>query len=580
LGQPQNNFANSQFNQQPQYNDRNLSNYDNVQYSTQDNGNTRYLPAQNSNHPDNYNGNNSYYDPGSNRTQNQQFTQYQAHPSNQSSHPPYVDNNARFNDLSVYPNMQARGEPQNYQQTSQAQARGSYGGPQYQGSYQNQYVPPHQYQQQNKHQEYNSGPSSTYPNSSTKTQRNLHEELERIEQAYAELNLLKLSTHKHKLGREHKLKELKTAISKYSGILLEMYEDKSGLRAKEIKKTGENRGINEFYNQLAEINIYYRRNPGTISGSLELQYSTYSKAPETKEEYELRMKKLKKRLRQDKVYDSSGLTFGHSKLEKDILEKKAEVSKRKSGENTEDVEDLDEPEYFMNAADEAKLDSMFSGEESMGFIERYSPLTTPVEIQNAYNNYTMNQPEADKKPKENGETAKKSIEGKIYCEAYTIANVERKQSLTEQERNQEAEINDEEIDLSEEEESEHIYNPLKLPLGWDGKPIPYWLYKLHGLRVEYTCEICGNYIYRGRKAYDLHFQEARHSNNMRKLGIPNTKQFHDISRIEDAVSLWEKIKNQKNSEISVLDTFEEFEDTEGNVFNRKTYEDLKRQGLL
>lgn len=37
------------------------------------------------------------------------------------------------------------------------------------------------------------------------------------------------------------------------------------------------------------------------------------------------------------------------------------------------------------------------------------------------------------------------------------------------------------------------YNPLKLPLGWDGKPIPYWLYKLHGLNMEFKCEICGNY---------------------------------------------------------------------------------------
>ena len=26
-----------------------------------------------------------------------------------------------------------------------------------------------------------------------------------------------------------------------------------------------------------------------------------------------------------------------------------------------------------------------------------------------------------------------------------------------------------------------IYNPLNLPLGWDGKPIPFWLYKLHGM---------------------------------------------------------------------------------------------------
>jgi hypothetical protein len=36
---------------------------------------------------------------------------------------------------------------------------------------------------------------------------------------------------------------------------------------------------------------------------------------------------------------------------------------------------------------------------------------------------------------------------------------------------------------------EPIYNPLNLPIGWDGKPIPYWLYKLHGLGTEFKCEI-------------------------------------------------------------------------------------------
>ena len=35
--------------------------------------------------------------------------------------------------------------------------------------------------------------------------------------------------------------------------------------------------------------------------------------------------------------------------------------------------------------------------------------------------------------------------------------------------------------LDSDEEDEFVYNPLKLPMGWDGKPIPYWLYKLHGL---------------------------------------------------------------------------------------------------
>ena len=37
------------------------------------------------------------------------------------------------------------------------------------------------------------------------------------------------------------------------------------------------------------------------------------------------------------------------------------------------------------------------------------------------------------------------------------------------------------------EEDEFIYNPLKLPLGYDGKPIPYWLYKLHGLNQVRIC---------------------------------------------------------------------------------------------
>lgn len=60
----------------------------------------------------------------------------------------------------------------------------------------------------------------------------------------------------------------------------------------------------------------------------------------------------------------------------------------------------------------------------------------------------------------------------------------------------------------DEQESGKIYNPLKLPLGWDGKPIPYWLYKLHGLGVEYSCEICGGFKYMGRKAFERHFQVA------------------------------------------------------------------------
>ena len=45
-------------------------------------------------------------------------------------------------------------------------------------------------------------------------------------------------------------------------------------------------------------------------------------------------------------------------------------------------------------------------------------------------------------------------------------------------------------------------------------------------------------------------------------------------------TVWETLdqKNKVNSTASELT--EEFEDANGNVFSRKTYEDLKRQGLL
>ena len=111
------------------------------------------------------------------------------------------------------------------------------------------------------------------------------------------------------------------------------------------------------------------------------------------------------------------------------------------------------------------------------------------------------------------------------------------QSFAERQKDEEAmEVSEaeEEKEEAESDDDKPIYNPLNLPLGWDGKPIPYWLYKLYGLGEEFKCEICGNHSYWGRRAFDNHFQEWRHHNGMRCLGIPNTKHFHDITKIEDA----------------------------------------------
>lgn len=132
----------------------------------------------------------------------------------------------------------------------------------------------------------------------------------------------------------------------------------------------------------------------------------------------------------------------------------------------------------------------------------------------------------------------------------------------------------------EEDDEEFVYNPLNIPLDWNGKPIPYWLYKTQGLGVEYKCEICGGQSYWGRKNYEKHFTEAKHSYGMKCLGIPNTPHFFDVTQIEDVVNLYNKIKKDlKKKEFDVLND-EEYEDNDGNVMDRRTYEDLARQGLL
>lgn len=163
----------------------------------------------------------------------------------------------------------------------------------------------------------------------------------------------------------------------------------------------------------------------------------------------------------------------------------------------------------------------------------------------------------------------------------TRINVERRQGMTERERQMELETllaepegagadrGDEE---SDEDDESRIYNPLKLPLAWDGKPIPFWLYKLHGLGVEYPCEICGNYVYMGRRAFDKHFSEALHIYGLRCLGITsNTNLFREITKIDDAIRLSEKIEHDRKNERENQDNVVQMEDAEGNVMPERIY---------
>ncbi|KAL4923424.1 SF3a splicing factor complex subunit PRP9 [Aspergillus undulatus] len=171
----------------------------------------------------------------------------------------------------------------------------------------------------------------------------------------------------------------------------------------------------------------------------------------------------------------------------------------------------------------------------------------------------------------------------------TKINVERRQGMTERERQMELDaMLAESEDVggnrgaeSDDEGDDRVYNPLKLPLAWDGKPIPYWLYKLHGLGVEYSCEICGNYVYMGRRAFDKHFSEALHIFGLKCLGITsNTNLFREITKIDDAIRLWEKLEQDRKKDRDLRDNVVQMEDAEGNVMPERIYLDLQKQGIL
>jgi len=115
------------------------------------------------------------------------------------------------------------------------------------------------------------------------------------------------------------------------------------------------------------------------------------------------------------------------------------------------------------------------------------------------------------------------------------------------------------------------------------------------LSIKYKCEICGDFTYWGRRAYEKHFQEWRHARGMKSLGIPNTVHFKEITSMNDALAcnyysylqlfttlylVYQKLRRDQVEYKFRPDNEEEYEDGEGNILDKKSYEDLKRENLL
>lgn len=434
--------------------------------------------------------------------------------------------------------------------------------------------------------------------------------------------------YKDRLAHEHRITRYLEQIQEKSKFLLDSYEDSDGLRRAEINAISGATEFSEFYKRLKDIKDHHRRYPNEVVEPMELQFMRQEKKREEDGELDLLFsgeERLGRCLDLNRPFELfvnlKGITRinyqtyvgefdsfdGISKETKASVEYKRYLDELysylvgfctrskplydwgsieaetlaavKESFEAED-EDREENALFCKACDkefakQSVYDGHLSGKKHKKAVE------------------SMGQQQSQEQSGGTREKRRQVLEKEVLIiriaqdldevRKATRVYLDQKQTLSYDELKKYFD-EEEEVEValseSEDEDSEKIYNPLKLPLGWDGKPIPYWLYKLHGLGVEYPCEICGGFVYMGRKAFDRHFQEWRHAHGMKCLGIPNSKNFHEITKIEDAYALWEKLRHQAKVESFKADAMEEFEDAEGNVFNKKTFEDLKRQGLL
>lgn len=176
----------------------------------------------------------------------------------------------------------------------------------------------------------------------------------------------------------------------------------------------------------------------------------------------------------------------------------------------------------------------------------------------------------------------------------TKSNAERKATLTDREKLIERSLaGDEDSDYTtvpengdssdSDPDSDYAEENIKdLPLGVDGRPMPFWLYKLQGLHKSYTCEICGNASYKGRLLFSQHFLSNKHQHGLKFLGVDDeaVPLFKDVTDIAEAMDLWKKVKKERRIQEGDEQNTVEVEDNEGNVMLERDYIELKKQGLL
>ncbi|KAF2746171.1 hypothetical protein M011DRAFT_487673 [Sporormia fimetaria CBS 119925] len=496
-------------------------------------------------------------------------------------------------------------------------------------------------------------------------QRVLHEDLERLEDAIAELLLDDPKHIRERLVRDHQINEYLSLIEHQSGHLMKLYEDVEGEKERETRDISTGDTMESFQKQLSSIRNHYRRYPNEPVENLEkayknrtpedqaraiarieamftgeegfgrffdltmlheqylnlpihqharrpnyLQYldsfdnffqGVFSRTQKLSEPYYQYLKALQEYLESfmrrtkplenlDKLFATFDKEFEEAWEKNEVPGWEKEASKIASSEGAESAEGIWCSACKKDFKSEAVYENHLTGKKHKRAVAQQAEDSSKAQTEKTNGIGTTDALRFKERAVAEREYRIARLARAMQTErADTRVNVERKQGMTERERQQELEMlysetpetNGKEDEGDESDGDDKIYNPLKLPLAWDGKPIPVWLYRLHGLGVEFPCEICGNFVYMGRRAFDKHFNEPRHVYGLKCLGITgNTTLFREITGIEEATKLWKKLQKDKKKEKTDADSVVQMEDSEGNVMPEKIYNDLLAQGIL
>ena len=103
-------------------------------------------------------------------------------------------------------------------------------------------------------------------------QRQCHEELERLQDALVAEKLHKTASHREHINSEHRAFVLYERLQQCTTNLISNYDDKDGIRKREIDQIGGPNEFQEFYNRLRKLKDYHKKHSNEIASPMVMEF--------------------------------------------------------------------------------------------------------------------------------------------------------------------------------------------------------------------------------------------------------------------------------------------------------------------